>query len=98
MTLKLESLADKLRKHFESMTEEEIQKEINEFFPKSTTPKGWVSIEDELPKMMAMDIMQGATKYKVLYNNGKVGYTYVADHLCWYYGAKDEGITHWWND
>lgn len=36
----------------ENMTEEDMQK----YFPESTTPKGWVSIDDELPKMFAKDI------------------------------------------
>lgn len=98
MGVDFKSMAEKLQEHFDSMTDEELQKEIREFFPESTTPKGWVSIEDELPMMMAMDIMEGCTEYKVKFNDETIGVTCVSDHNTWYYYAKTAGITHWWNE
>jgi len=92
------SLSDKLREHFENMTEEEIEADRLKYFPESTTPKGWVSIEDDLPKMMAIDILQGCSEYKVKFLDGMKGISCVADHNTWYYYAKQVGITHWFNE
>lgn len=61
-------------------------------------PKGWVSIEDHLPQMLAMDIMVGYTTYKVKFKDGTESITAVSDHNIWYYRAKEEGITHWLNE
>lgn len=83
----------KFREILDDMTPEEVSK----FFPPDTTPKGWVSIEEHLPKMMAIDILTG-TKYKVKYANGEESTSVVGDHNMWYYEAKDAGITHWWNE
>jgi len=83
-----------LRGHLKKMTQEEI----DEFFPKDTRPKGWLSIEEHLPMMMALDIMKGFTEYKVKYGDGKEDITCVSDHNTWYYYAKEMGITHWWNE
>ena len=94
MSIDFKSMAQILHKHLENLSEEDIQK----YFPISTTPKGWVSIEDELPVMKASDIMQGYTRYKVLFKDNATGYTYVADHNSWYYDAKETGIAHWWNE
>lgn len=98
MALDLKSMADNLQEHFDSMTEEELQKEIRDFFPENTTPKGWINIEDELPMMLARDIMIGCTEYMVKFNNDTLGVTCVSDHNTWYYYAKNIGITHWWNE
>jgi hypothetical protein len=84
---------EKFRELLKNMTEEEKEK----YFPKDTKPKGWISIEDYLPMMMARDILQGGTKYKVKYADGSEDDTMVSDHNVWYYLAKDAGITHWFN-
>ena len=92
-------MTDKLREYLDSKTPEELQKEWDEIFKdEPKVPKGWVSIEDHLPKMYVMDIIQGATKYRVKYKDGKEGDSYVSDHGIWYHLAKDAGITHWFND
>ena len=98
MALDFKSMADKLREHFENMTEEEIEAERLKYFPESTTPKGWVSIEDELPMWLANDVAKGFSEYKVKFLNGCEGITCVSDHNTWYYHAIDAGITHWWNE
>lgn len=85
---------DKLREKLANITQEEIYK----YFPKDTRPKGWLSIEDYLPMMMAMDIMIGGTEYKVRYEDGTEGCSMVSDHNTWYYNAKETGITHWFNE
>lgn len=86
---------DALKHHLANMTEEE-KAEMKEHF-RDKRPKGWLSIEEHLPMMFAKDIMKGCSKFKVRYADGKEGFTYVADHNTWYYRAKDEGITHWFN-
>lgn len=91
---KLDDLTEKVRKSLENITPEELEK----YFPKDKTPKGWVSIEDHLPKMLAVDICQGYTEYKVKLEFGEEAYSKVSDHSTWYYYAKEQGITHWWND
>ena len=73
------------------------QEEINKYFPPDTRPKGWLSIEEYLPMMCAIDIVQGYTLYKVKDKNGNEFESAVSDHNNWYYYAKEEGITHWWN-
>lgn|ERR1035437_1631654 len=93
---KLQDSLDSLSKHLSSLTEEEKEELGKQFEDK--TPKGWNSIEDHLPKMLAMDIMHGCTKYKVRRADGIEGISYVADHNTWYYRAKEEGITHWFNE
>ena len=65
--------------------------------PPDTRPKGWLSIEEYLPMMCAIDIVQGYTLYKVKDKNGNEFESAVSDHNNWYYYAKEEGITHWWN-
>lgn len=87
-------MSKKLEKILKNMTKEEIEK----FFPPDTRPKGWLSIEEHLPMMLAMDIFQGYTKYRVKFFDGTEGTSAVSDHNIWYYMAKDAGITHWWND
>jgi len=85
---------DKLREKLANIKQEEIDK----YFPKDTKPKGWISIEDHLPMMLAIDIMNGGTKYKVRYEDGTEGCSMVSDHNTWYYYAKEAGITHWLNE
>ena len=82
-----------LEKALENITPEEIEK----YFPADTKPHGWISIEEHLPEMRAIDIRKGYTKFKVKYEDGSIGRSKVADHCVWYYGAKEAGITHWWN-
>ena len=83
-----------LKKALKNITPEEIEK----FFPKDTRPTGWISIEDSLPEMYAIDIMKGYSEYKVKYADNTESTTRVADHNTWYYDAKEAGITHWWHD
>lgn len=85
---------DKLREALANMSQEEM----NKLFPKDTKPKGWLSIEEYLPIMKAIDIMIGGTEYKVRYKDGTKGCSMVSDHNTWYYYAKEIGITHWLNE
>ena len=85
---------DKLREKLANISQEEIDK----YFPKDTRPKGWLSIEDYLPMMLALDITIGGTEYKVRYKDGTEGCSMVSDHSTWYYYAKEIGITHWLNE
>ena len=95
MAIDLEKAAENFKKALENITDEEIEK----YFPKDNTPKGWVSVEDKLPMMFAADIMQGYTEYKVKFADGNEGITRVSDHTSWYYFvAKEAGITHWYNE
>ena len=80
---------EKLKKALDDMTPEEWDK----YFPKDTTPKGWISIEDSLPMMYAIDIGKGYTEYKVKYQDGTEDISFVSDHNVWYYVAKESGIT-----
>lgn len=83
----------KLQESIDNITPEDIAR----FFPPDTTPKGWLSIEDYLPKCLAIDFLTGTT-YRVRLNDGTEGYSTVGDHSVWYYEAKDFGITHWYNE
>ncbi len=83
---------------FEELLDNMSQEEIDNAFPDDTRPKGWLSIEDYLPMMLAIDIFSGGTEYKVRYEDGKEGTSTVGDHNAWYYYAKDSGITHWLNE
>lgn len=85
---------DKLRESLVNISQEEVDK----YFPKDTKPKGWISIEDYLPMMYTIDIMQGYTLYKVKDKDGNEFESAVSDHNVWYYMAKEAGITHWWNE
>ena len=85
----------KLEKAFSEISDEDIEK----YFPKDTRPSGWISIEDDLPQMFAIDfINQGYSEFKVKFANGKEGTSWVCDHSVWYYEAKESGITHWWHE
>ena len=85
---------EKLRKAVDNMTDEDIQK----YFPKSNLPKGWVSIEEHLPKFLAKDIRQGGTLYQVKDKWGDEFKSLVSDHNVWYHWAKNNDITHWSNE
>lgn len=87
-----------LKNFLDSCTEEEIAEHKEKYFPESTTPKGWISIEDELPAWLGVDVEKGYTSYKVKYDDGRENTSSVSDHNVWYYHAKDQGITHWWNE
>lgn len=88
---------DKLRQHLDSMSEEEI-KEMREKYFTDKRPKGWLSIEEHLPMMFAVDIMQGYSVFKVRDTNGEEFESIVSDHNTWYHYAKEKGITHWLNE
>lgn len=87
-------MINKLREYLKNRTPEQIE-EDREFF-RDKTPKGWISIEDHLPKLRAVDFMTGST-YKVRDADGKEFDTVVGDHNVWYHEAKAIGITHWLN-
>ncbi len=94
MAIDFKKISKKIKESLDNLTEEEI----NEYFPPDTRPKGWLSIEEYLPKMYAIDIIQGYTLYKVKDKEGNEFESGVSDHNMWYYFAKEEGITHWWNE
>jgi len=95
----IEMNIEKLKEYLDSKTPEELTKEWNEMFPLENEPsKGWVSIEDHLPQMYAIDIMKGYSEFKVKYDDGKEDVAWISDHNVWYYVAKEAGITHWFND
>ena len=93
MALDLEKLSKKFQEALDNITPEEIAK----YFPPDTRPKEWVSIEEHLPMMLAIDYFKGGTSYKVKDKEGNEFYTSVMDHNVWYYMAKEVGVTHWWN-
>jgi len=96
MEKKKSNLAENLRKHLESLTDEEVEK-INEKYFTDKRPKGWLSIDEHLPMMRAIDIIQGYSLFMVKDKDGNDFWTMVSDHNAWYYKAKDAGITHWFN-
>lgn len=91
---KSHDLMEKIGKEFEDMKTAWMDAE---YFPPSTRQKGWVSIEEYLPMMHAVDSMQGYTLYKVKDKDGNEFESAVSDHNVWYYMAKEAGITHWLN-
>ena len=93
----LTNMYHKMKKKIDEFLANITQEEINKYFPPDTRPKGWLSIEEYLPMMCAIDIVQGYTLYKVKDKNGNEFESAVSDHNNWYYYAKEEGITHWWN-
>ena len=87
-------MLEKLKESLDKITPEEREK----YFPKDTTPKGWISIEDYLPKCLAIDfISKGYSEYQVKFEDGREDISWVSDHNVWYYDAKLLGITHWLN-
>lgn len=97
MALDLEDMSRRFDKAIDDFFKNATPEEIEKYFPKDKTPKGWVSIEDALPMMLAIDIRNGCTMYLVKDKNGNEYYSGVADHNIWKYYAREEGITHWWN-
>ena len=94
MKIKHQLSLESLKKALENITSEEIEK----YFPKDTKSKGWISIEEYLPKWMAADVKKGYSKYKIKFEDGAIGETKVTDHSIWYYDAKKAGVTYWWNE
>jgi hypothetical protein len=88
----------KLAKEFADSLKSLTPEEFEHYFPEDKTPKGWVSIEETLPKFLAKDFLQGGSVYRVRYKDDKTGSSMVGDHNTWYYMAKEEGITHWYNE
>lgn len=75
-----------------------IKKEdLDEYCSIYDIPKGWVNIEDFLPMMLAVDFLTGTT-YKVKDKQGAEFLSIIGDHNTWYYYAKENGITHWYNE
>ena len=93
MALDLEGMSKKLDETLANITPEEMAK----YFPPDTRPKGWLSIEEHLPMMYAIDYFNGGTTYKVKDKDGNEFTSTVMDHNVWYYMAKEAGVTHWWN-
>ena len=89
---------DKMKKQIDDALENMTQEDIDKYFPPDTRPKGWLSIEEYLPMMCAIDIVQGFSLYKVKDKNGNEFESGVSDHNMWFYQAKKEGITHWFNE
>lgn len=80
----------------DSLTEEELKEHKEKYFPESTIPKGWVSIEDHLPQWLAKDVIKGYTNYKVKDEISEF-VTGVTDPNIFKYYAMECGITHWFN-
>jgi hypothetical protein len=78
-----------------AMTPEELE----EYFPEDKRPKGWLSIEEHLPYCDAADFVnQGYSTVIVKGSDGNEFESRVTDHNIWYHVAKQEGITHWYNE
>lgn len=89
--------AKALREYLNNLTQEEIDEIRNKYF-RDETPHGWVSIEEHLPMMKAIDIRQGYSVFQVRDVHFNVFEAQVSDHNTWYYYAKELGITHWFNE
>ena len=72
----LEEISKKLDEAVASITPEEMAK----YFSPDTRPKGWLSIEEHLPMMYAIDMVQGYTLYKVKDKDGNEFGSAVSDH------------------
>ena len=96
--MKLEEVKQKIDDFFNNLSEEEKVKLKEKYFPKEDgAPKGWVSIEESLPTLRALDLFEGGTEYKILFEDGFEAYSRVTDPNMWYYWAKEVGVTHWYN-
>lgn len=94
--INLELAVESFGKALENLTPEEIEKH----FPPENIPKGWVSIEEHLPAVRVDDFLNNNGIVRVILVKDKNGSEFrvnVGDHNMWYYGAKEAGITHWWN-
>ena len=92
--LNLQKMSEAIDKALNSMTKEDWER----MFPEK--PKGWISIEDELPMVYALDYFKkGFTEFKVKDNAGKEFTSRVCDGNTWLYEvAKPLNITHWYRD
>ncbi len=90
---------EKIKEAFNKLSPEEWE-EINKEFEKEhpPIPKGWLSIEDYKPMMYAKDIMKGYSEFKVRDINGNESIAHISDGNIWYYLAKEQGITEWYNE
>lgn len=92
------SMLEALQNHIEGSSPYELELEKQRFIGSvPTIPTGWVSIEEHLPMFLVGDIMQGYSEYIVKYKDGIESVSRVSDHNTWYYHAKEQGITHWFN-
>lgn len=97
---KKDMLSESLRatkEYFDKLTPEELEDIKLRFFTEPIIPKGWVSIEDHLPFCKIGDLLNHGTKYNVKDKDNNVFDSFVMDHNIWYYQAKENGITHWFN-
>lgn len=84
-------------KFFDSLTEEDIENLKKKYFPESNIPKGWVSIREHLPMMLADDILAGGTEYRIKFEDGAEGCAIVSDHNMFKILAIQNNVTHWFN-
>jgi hypothetical protein len=92
------NIFEALKNHLNSLSENELEKMREDFkSQEESIPNGWLDIELYLPQMLAKDIFQGYSTYKVMNVDGEIFETIVSDHNVWYYQAKKQGITHWFN-
>ena len=96
--LDIKKLGEAVDKFLDGLTKEDIEDIQDKYFKSLNIPKGWVSIEDHLPRWLAEDVTQGYTEYKVRDKDGNEFIEGVTDHTMWYYDMKDIGVTHWFND
>lgn len=94
MGLDIKKLEESVDKFLDGVTKEDLDK----YFKPQNVPKGWVSIEEYLPRWLSEDVAQGYTEYLVKDNKGFEFFDAITDHTAWYYDAKELGITHWFND
>ena len=94
--MKLSNVKSKIDDFFDNLSEEDIERIKQKYFPESTIPKGWVSIEDHLPQFLVKDVEVGYSTYKV--RNEEEFYMDVTDPNIFYYKAKELGVTHWHNN
>jgi len=97
----LQKSVDSFKRFLDETPKEELDALIEKYCPPDNTPKGWVSIEEALPMVTVDDVLNndGLVKFiKVKNKNGEEFDDRVGDHNIWYYRAKENGITHWWND
>ena len=74
-------------------------KDLEKKYFSNDTPKGWVDVNDYLPKFRAIDILKGSSEYRVKDKDGNEFISNVSDHNMWYYyEAKELNITHWFNN
>lgn len=92
------NIFESLKNHLNSLSEDELEKMREDFkSQEESIPNGWLDIELYLPQMLAKDIVHGYSTYKVMNVDGEIFETIVSDHNAWYYQAKKQGITHWFN-